>query len=154
MASVVIPNKPIILTRTRERRKIYTVHHQECVFTIQKNGTSIVSFRKKSDASRFCKLIECHHQLTKEWPTIDFENDIVYNTMNIKNTNLQYLDIKEWTEIELKTFCIEYAFNMLDIVKFEDDRKLCGHSIVWDVPISMYIDSLNKRASQEYGQNY
>lgn len=126
-------------------RRYYTLHIDKHVFTIQKNGTSVVAFRNKNDAIRFGKLIESHFDVTHTWPIINFDDPVFLRTY--KNSRLKYLDMKDWHADKLQSFCIENYFSMLDIHNFvEDDSfRLVGNSVFWEAPMSMYIDMLNGR---------
>jgi hypothetical protein len=123
--------------------KYHTLHFDNQVFSVQKNGTSILSFRSKGDAFRFGKLIESHYELTHQWPTIDFDDVLFFK--NTKANKLKFITIKDWKDNELRDFCIEYYFNMLDIHKIENEYKLVGNSLRWDAPMSIYIELLNSR---------
>jgi hypothetical protein len=146
MSSVVIKHPPspfVRIGRGGRPKQYHTLHFDNRVFTVQKEGTSVLSFRNKGDALRFGKLIESHFELTHCWPTIDFE-DVLY-FKNTKTNKLKFINTKEWKGDELRNFCIENYMNMLDIHNIENEYKLVGNSIRWDVPMSIYIDMLNSR---------
>lgn len=135
--------KPVIKTNF-ENSKLYTLHFRNSVFTIQKNGTSVLSFRDKQDAVHFGKMLENHFDMTHEWPFVNFEETILYKTAS-KTDRLKYLHMKNWKDDELRDFCIKNSFGMLDIFRFEDERRLVGNSFQWDVPMNFYIEPLNNR---------
>lgn len=136
--------RPVTKINTDESSKMHTLHFRNSIFTIQKNGTSVLSFRNKQDAVHFGKMLENHFDMTQEWPFVDFEETVLYKTHQ-KQSNLKYLYTKKWQADELRDFCIRNSFGMLDIFKFEDDKRLVGNSFYWDVPMHMYIGTLNSR---------
>lgn len=141
--TLVTPKPPSTSTIRGGNRKFHTLHFSSRVFTIQKNGTSIVSFRNKSDAIRFGKLLESHFELTHVWPEINFEDTLVTRTSH--SARLKYIDMKNWIEKDLVDFCIQNGFSMLDIHDFKNDYKLVGQSLSWDCPMDMYVDLLKRR---------
>lgn len=126
-----------------QSRRFHTLHCGEHIFTIQKNGTSVVAFRSKVDANRFGKLLESHFDLSLTWPNIDFEESIMFRKP--KEQNLKYLYIKPWKEDDLRDFCIDNYMNMLDIFTIEDEYRLVGRSISWEAPMNFYVENLNKK---------
>ena len=141
-----VKNTPIVKVGAN---RIHTIHLNKEIFTVQKNGTSVLSFRNKVDAIRFGKILESHYDLTNEWPVVEFEETILYKYSS-KVNKLKYLSTKTWYEDDLRDFCINHCFGMLDIVKFEeDDRRLIGHAIRWEAPMHFYVDSLTERFNQE-----
>ena len=144
MATITKPKPPITLfAKHGGNKKFHTLHMYKDIFTVQKDGTSIVAFRNKNDAVRFGKLLESHYELTRAWPVVNFEDVLLYKPSKVNK--LQFLEVKEWHNDSLRNFCIEYYFNMLDIHSVEDEYRLVGNSIRWDVPMNMYIDMLNER---------
>lgn len=143
MSSLVIPRMPVVLKKSASHKQ-YTLHIGNTIFTVQHHDTAVISFRKKSDIVAFGRIIECHYELTKEWPILKFDDYAVYSMFD-KHTKLKYIDVREWDSESLKTFCITNAFSMIDVVKFEDEKKLYGKTFKWDVPSNLYIDMLNKR---------
>lgn len=148
MATIVIPKLPgSIVKRVEGSRKFHTIHIEERVFTIQKNGTSVVAFRRMNDIVRFSKMIESHYDLMREWPVINFEDTLMYK--NTKTNKLKYVEIKDWDENILIAWCIRNTFSMLDIHIFEGDNRLVGRSIYWDaLDDEFYKKLLNQRLSQ------
>ncbi len=148
MATTIIKNVPpfIRIGHGSRPKRYYTLHFDKQIFTVQKNGTSILSFRNKGDALRFGKLLESHFDLTHNWPTITFEDVLFFK--NSKSNKLKYITMKDWQDDDLRDFCIEYYFSMLDIHNVEAEYKLVGKSIRWDVPMSIYIDMLNSRVRE------
>lgn len=136
------PTKPQLNTGSK---RFHTIHLFKHIFTIQKNGTSVISFRNKSDAVHFGKILESHYDLTNEWPVVSFEDTILYNS---SQKRMKYLYTKQWYEDDIRDFCIENCFGMLDIVSFENDYRLIGNAIQWDVPMNFYIEGLNKRLEE------
>lgn len=143
MTTIIRKAPPFIEVRRGGFRKYHTLHFDNRVFTVQKNGTSILSFRNKHDALRFGKLLESHFELTHNWPTITFDDVLFFKSS--KSNKLKYITMKDWYNDSLRDFCIEYYFNMLDIHSVENEYKLVGNSINWDVPMNIYIDMLNSR---------
>lgn len=141
MATIATPKIPKIIVSTHGNRKYRTIHLNNNVFTIQKNGTSVLAFRQDRDVRRFSKLIESHFDLTQEWPNIDFEETILFKNTQA-NKRLKYVDIIEWEEDRLIAWCIQNAFSMLDIHQFEDDHKLVGKSLFWDFEDDSYYRTL------------
>ena len=144
--AMILRRSPIIPKIKTESNRLHTIHTKNQIFTIQKNGTSVLSFRNNRDAIRFGKILESHYEITYEWPVVDFEEIIFYKKSTSK---LRHLFIKQWYEDDLRDFCIENCFGMLDIYKFEDDKRLVGDSFRWDVPMDFYIDKLNTRLGVE-----
>lgn len=142
MTSIVL-NRPPNIRLTEGLRKYYTLHCADFVFTIQKNGTSVLSFRKKRDAAHFGLLLESHFDLTHTWPNINFEESLMFRSP--RNTRLKYLNINEWREEDLRNFCIRNYMGMLDIYNIEEEYKLVGRSIYWEAPMNIYIETLNNR---------
>jgi hypothetical protein len=145
MSVIVKPPPPPflqILKGTRSKQ-YHTLHFDNRIFTVQKDGTSVLSFRNKGDALRFGKLVESHYELTYSWPTITFD-DVLY-FKNTKTNKLKYVNIQEWHGDQLRSFCIENYLNMLDINTVENEYRLVGNLIRWDAPMSIYIDMLNSR---------
>jgi hypothetical protein len=142
-----VKNNPVVKLGAN---RIHTLHlNNKDIFTIQKNGTSVLSFRNKVDAIRFGKILESHYDLTKEWPVVEFEDTVLYRHSS-KLNRLKYLSTKNWHEDDLRDFCIINCFGMLDIVKFaDDDLRLIGHAIQWDTPMHFYVDSLTEKFNQE-----
>lgn len=139
-----IPKVPVLpKTQHMDKRKFHTLHLIDNVFTVQNNGTAIVSFRNKSDALHLGKMLESHFDMTHEWPVINFEDSILFRQSKINR--LKYLKLKSWEEDKLCEFCIKNNFSMLDIFKFENDFKLIGRSISWEASPEYYIELLNKR---------
>lgn len=140
-----ITKPPGVLRSTRggSQKKFHTLHCGEHIFTIQKNGTSVVSFRNRVDANRFGKLLESHFELSLTWPAIDFEESLMFRKS--REQTLKYLSIKSWKEVDLRDFCIDNYMNMLDIFRIEDEYRLVGRSITWEAPMDFYIENLNKR---------
>jgi hypothetical protein len=136
------PTKPQLKSGSK---RFHTIHLFKHIFTIQKNGTSVLSFRNKSDAVHFGKILESHYDLTNEWPVVSFEDTILYNG---SQKRMKYLNTKQWYEDDIRDFCIENCFGMLDIVAFENDYRLIGNAIQWDVPMNFYIEGLNKRLEE------
>lgn len=143
--TTVVKSPTINKTRSGTQR-FHTIHLFTHIFTIQKNGTSVLSFRNKSDAVHFGKILESHYDLTNDWPVVDFEDTIFYARNSSKR--MKYLSIKQWYENDLRDFCIENCFGMLDIVTFENDYRLVGNALQWDVPMHFYIDGLNNRLEE------
>jgi hypothetical protein len=143
MATFATPKMPRVITRPGSDHKFHTIHFDKYVFTVQKNGTSVLAFRRHKDVLRFSKMIESHFELTREWPVINFEDTILYKP--VKSNKLNYICVKDWNSDALTDWCINNAFNMLDIFSFEGDNKLVGKSISWDVNQQFYIDSLNNK---------
>jgi hypothetical protein len=144
MSTSILPRVPRTIIRPGGEHKYHTVHFDRYIFTVQKNGTSIVAFRKERDVIRFSKMIESHFDLTHEWPIVNFEDTLLYR--NTKSNKLKYINIQEWNEDTLATWCIKNAFSMLDISSFEGDNKLIGKSIHWDVDDGyFYTDFLNEK---------
>jgi hypothetical protein len=144
--STIIKNNPppfIRIGHGNRAKRYHTLHFDSKVFTVQKNGTSILSFRNKGDALRFGKLLESHFELTHNWPTINFEDVLFFK--NTKTNKLKFITMKDWQDDDLRDFCIEYYFSMLDIHNVEEEYKLVGNSIRWDVPMNIYIHMLNSR---------
>ncbi len=137
-----IPPRTVHLKKNFNKK--YTIHFDNSyIFTIQKNnGTSILSFRKYDDIIKFSKLLENYYELNEHWPMVNFEDTFVYKVN--KSSKLRYLEVKEWKDTDLKYFCINYAFNMLDILTF-DENTLKGNNVTWDVPLNCYIDMLNEK---------
>ncbi len=144
MTSLVIPKTPVTNKKREGNHRHYTLHIGTTIFTVQHQDTSVLSFRKKSDAVSFGRILECHYDLTKEWPILKFDDYTVYGIFE-KNPRLKYLDIKDWDNESLRYFCITNAFSMIDVLKFENERKLYGKTFRWDAPSNLYIDMLNKR---------
>ena len=131
MTTIVVPRIPKQSVKSNDgSKKFHTIHIDKHIFTIQHNGTSVVAFRRKSDVIKFSKMIESHFELTREWPVINFDDSVVVKST--LSNRLKYVDIKDWDEDTLNTWCIVNAFSMLDIFSFEDDRRLVGRSIYWD----------------------
>lgn len=140
-----VKNAPVV---RYGQNKTHTLHLSTNIFTIQKNGTSVLSFRNKGDAVRFGKILESHYELTGDWPVIEFEDTVLYKYPS-KVSRLKYVSTKNWNENDLRDFCIENCFGMLDITRFEDDRRLIGNAIRWEAPMHFYIDSLTRKINQE-----
>ena len=138
----VVPASPSSL-RDKGVRRFHTLHFRSHVFTIQKNGTSVVAFRNKKDASHFGKLLESHFELARVWPAIDFEQTLLFRKP--KDQVLKYLYIDTWKEDDLRDFCIKNYMNMLDIFTIEDEYRLVGRSISWEAPMDFYVDQLNEK---------
>ena len=147
MATTSIPVKNVPAVRYGHNRT-HTLHLSTNIFTVQKNGTSVLSFRNKADAVRFGKILESHYELSGDWPVIEFEDTILYKYPSRVN-RLKYVSTKNWHENDLRDFCIKNCFGMLDITRFEDDRRLIGSAIHWEAPMNFYIDNLTKRINQE-----
>ena len=144
----IVRAKPPVLKKYESNRKFHTLHcTKQHVFTIQKNGTSIVAFRKKTDSITFAKLLESHFDITMTWPHIDFEESVMFRSP--ESFRLKYLNIITWREEELRTFCIKNSFNLLDIYRIEDNYRLVGRSIIWEAPIDMYVSMLNDKFMEE-----
>lgn len=140
-----VPKVPV-LTKTQhaDKRKFHTLHLIDNVFTIQNNGTAIVSFRNKTDALHFGKMLESHFDMTHEWPIINFEDTILFRQSKVNR--LKYLSMKSWEEEKLRQFCVKNYFSMLDIFKFENDFKLVGRSVFWEAESpNYYIELLNNK---------
>jgi hypothetical protein len=135
-ATVIIPKVPVQNKRFGGDKRYYTLHFDKRVFTVQKNGTSLVSFRKKDDAVRFGKMLETHFDMMHSWPTIDFEETVLYR--NTKSHRLKYINTRSWEEDQLRNFCVRNFFNMLDIHRFEDDNRLVGNTITWEADPYFY----------------
>jgi hypothetical protein len=106
--------------------------------------TNILSFKKESDAFEFGKLIEGHYALTREWPMINHHD--IWRYKNIET--LKYLNLVEWDVDTLKMYCNLYIFDMLDIDYIEDEFRLRGSLIRWDIPLDFQIEYL-KRVLQQ-----
>jgi hypothetical protein len=143
MSSYVAPVKPPNIKLRDGTGKFHTLHCDKHVFTIQKNGTSIVAFRNKKDANQFGKLLEGHYEISRVWPAINFEDTILFKKP--KDQILKYLSINSWREEDLRDFCIKNYINMLDIFRLENDYRLVGRSVSWEAPMDFYIDRLNKK---------
>ena len=145
MSSVITkPPTPFVrIGRGSRPSKSHTLHFDNRVFTVQKEGTAVLSFRNKGDALRFGKLVESHYDLTHTWPTITFD-DVLY-FKNTRSNKLKFILMKEWQGDDLRNFCIENYLNMLDIHSVENEYRLMGNLVRWDVPMSVYIDILNSR---------
>lgn len=141
-----VPPPPPIHRKNGGNRKYHTLHYDRHIFTIQKNGTSVVSFRNKNDAIHFGKMLESHFDMTHMWPMIDFEHSVLYK--NSKSSRLKYIDLVEWNEENLRNFCIRNVFNMLDIHRFEDDKRLVGNSVLWEAPMDFYVNILNEKINE------
>ena len=143
--SLSIPIRPKIVLKTGgEKRKYHTIHlANNHVFTVDHNGISVLSFRNIKDVFRFSKLIESHYDLTQEWPIVNFEEPLLFR--NTKIERLKYVDIQEWNEDILTMWCIQNSFSMLDIHKFENDNKLIGRSIYWELDSELYKNILNEK---------
>lgn len=143
-------NRPIfILPATKTvNKKLHTIHLDSTIFTVQRNGTSVLSFRNKSDAIHFGKMLETHYELTHEWPIVDFEQTVLYK-YTTKANRFKYLYMKNWEEDDLRDFCIKNSLGMLDIFKFEDDMRLVGNAFIWEAPMNFYINDLNNRLDEE-----
>lgn len=144
--SRVIVTKPPGSVKARDlsnNRRFHTLHYNEHIFTIQKNGTSVVAFRSKVDAHHFGKLLESHFELSRSWPAINFEDSILFRKP--KEQTLKYLYMHTWKESELRDFCIDNYMNMLDIFRIEDDYRLIGRSVTWEAPMDFYIENLNRK---------
>ena len=136
-ATVIVPKVPLQHTRLGENKRYYTLHFDKRVFTVQKNGTSLVSFRKRDDAVRFGKMLETHFEMMHAWPTIDFEETILYK--NTRSPRLKYINTRSWEKEEhIRNFCVRNFFNMLDIHKFEDDNRLVGNFVSWEADPYFY----------------
>lgn len=144
MNTVVTPKLPKSKVSTGGNRKFHTLHFNGRVFTIQKNGTSIVSFRDKSDAIRFGKLIESHFEITKKWPEINFEDTLLFRVTK-NSSRLKYVNMKTWAEKDLVDFCVQNYFSMLDIHRFEHEYRLVGNSLFWEAPMNCYVNMLNNK---------
>lgn len=140
MATISAPRVPKIVLHSGERKKFHTIHLDNNVFTVQKNGTSVLAFRREPDVKRFSRLIESHFDLTQEWPVINFDDALLFK--NTKMNRLKYVDIIQWEEDKLIAWCIQNAFSMLDIHMFEGDNKLVGKSIFWDFEDDSYYRTL------------
>jgi hypothetical protein len=141
---------PIVPKIKTESMRLHTIHIKNHIFTIQKNGTSVLSFRNNKDAIRFGKILESHYELTYEWPVVDFDETILYKKKSSYSSNLKYLITKQWYEDDLRDFCIDNSFGMIDVYTFEEnDQKLVGNSFQWDVPMYFYVDGLNNRLEEE-----
>lgn len=134
--TVIVPKVPVQNKRFGENKKYYTLHFDKQVFTVQKNGTSLVSFRKRDDAVRFGKMLETHFDMMHDWPTIDFEETILYK--NTKSNRLKYINTRAWEEEQIRNFCVRNFFNMLDIHSFEDDNRLVGNLVSWEADPYFY----------------
>ena len=124
-------------------RRFHTLHLVNDIFTIQNNGTSVVSFRNKYDAFHLGKMLESHFDMTHEWPIVNFEDSILYKQTKV--SRLKYLRMKSWDEDKLREFCIKNNFSMLDIFSFQNDYRLVGRSIFWEVPPDYYVSMLNEK---------
>lgn len=122
---------------------LHTVHFNNQIFTVQKNGTSILAFRKPKDAHRFSKLIESHYDITYEWPKINFDDTLLFKKQ--RANRLKYVEVLKWGEDDLVDWCINNAFNLLDIYEFEEDNKLVGKSIFWEVDQDFYKSFLDNK---------
>lgn len=122
---------------------LHTVHFNKQIFTIQKNGTSVLAFRKQKDAHKFSKLIESHYDITYEWPKINFDDTLLFKKSKVNR--LKYIEILKWGENDLVDWCIHNAFNLLDIYNFEDDNRLVGKSIVWNVDQEFYRNFISEK---------
>ena len=141
MATITTPRIPKIVVSTGGKNKFHTIHFDNNVFTVQKNGTSVLAFRKEKDVHRFSKLIESHFDLTQEWPVINFEDTLLFR--NSRGVNrLKYVDIMKWEEDKLIAWCIQNTFSMLDIHSFEDDHRLVGKSLFWDFEDDSYYRTI------------
>ena len=147
MATISRPVIKVPATRTSSK-KLHTIHLDRNVFTVQKNGTSVLSFRNRTDAIHFGKMLETHFEMTHEWPIVNFEETVLYKHTT-KTTRFKYLYTKNWQEDDLRNFCIRNSLGMLDIFKFEDDMRLVGNSFVWEAPSEFYVDVLNGRLKGE-----
>lgn len=128
-------------------KRYYTLHCVRHVFTIQKDGTAVLAFRNKADATRFGKLLESHYEVSRTWPHVNFEESLFLKTPRDGDSKLKYLVVKSWKDDSLKSFCIEHYFSMLDILRIEGECRLVGKPIQWDVPMNMYIDMLNEKVN-------
>lgn len=140
MTTIFSPRVPKVILHAGERKRFHTIHLDNNVFTVQKNGTSVLAFRQENDVKRFSKLIESHFDLTHEWPVINFEDTLLFR--NTKLNRLKYVDIIQWEEDKLITWCVRNAFSMLDIHQFEGDNRLVGKSIFWDFEDDSYYRTL------------
>ncbi len=143
MTTSIVPTVPDLRLRTGGDRKYHTIHIDSRIFTVQKNGTSVLAFRKKNDVLRFSKLIESHYELTNEWPVINFEDSLLFR--NTRTNRLKYVNIVEWSGEQLSDWCIRNVFGVLDIDKFEGDNKLVGRAISWDIDGDFYREFLNEK---------
>lgn len=143
MSTFVVPKLPKTVTKSGGETRYHTIHIDRHIFTVQKNGTSVLAFRREKDVTKFSKMIESHFDLTHEWPVINFEDTILYK--NTRTNRLKYIVIKEWNENMLVDWCIKNAFNMLDISSFEGDNRLVGRAISWDVNQNFYVNFLNEK---------
>lgn len=144
MSSQVISTRPPAVNVREGKGRLHTLHcSHEHIFTIQKNGTSVVAFRNKKDANKFGKLLESHFEISRTWPNINFEDTVMFK--NTKDETLKYLYMHAWKEEDLRDFCIQNHMNMLDIFRIEGDYRLVGRTIAWEPPMYFYVDRLNKK---------
>ena len=144
MSSQVISTRPPTVLVKDGLVKFHTLHcGPQHIFTIQKNGTSIVSFRNKKDANKFGKLLESHFEVSKSWPYINFDETLMFK--NTKDDSLKYLYLHTWKEDDLKNFCIQNYMNMLDIFRIEGEYRLVGRTVSWEAPMDFYVSRLNNK---------
>lgn len=147
MSSYTAPIRPQDVKVKDGTRKFHTLHcSPQHIFTIQKNGTSVVAFRNKRDVNHFGKLLESHFELSMSWPHIDFEETLLFKKP--KDHTLKYLYINTWREEDLRDFCIKNYLNMLDIFRLEDEYRLVGRSISWEAPMNFYVGQLNEKLGE------
>jgi hypothetical protein len=130
--ATIVPIK-LVTKKPLGPKKLYTIHKQHTIFTIQNN---VLSFKKSNDAIRFARVLESHFDQTKEWPYIS--DDVVLFNTNKQDVN--YLNIIEWYDTSLHDFCQINIFSLIEVSTLKDEGRFIGERLFWDMSPDMYIE--------------
>lgn len=164
-----LPPTGIVLTNRKPREnKVYTLHNRKNdPFIIRQTekdndyfGSTMISFKRETDAIQFAYMIEAHYKETTEWPSTTFEGiSSLFLKANIKDETYipNELYLKSWDIPTLQVYCAGNVLNLfvMHSVTLKDYNvyQMKGEQVTLSLSFEDCADILEKMYMREFNKD-
>ena len=167
------PTAIVIANRKPRENKVYTLHNSKNdPFSIRQSvkdepcfGSTIISFKRETDAIQFAYMIETHYKETNEWPSTTLEGMsslFLRGEMKYETYIPNELYLKTWDIPALRLYCAGNILNLFIMhsltLKENNVYNMKGEQITLTIPFEdcavilekMYMRDLNTDINNEW----
>jgi len=165
MSIIVSPPGQIVIVNKKPRQnRVYTIHnYNNNPFMLRQDsrtepyiGSTIISFKRETDAIQFAYMIESHRRDTNHWPSTTMEGmTSLFVKGNISEQPYlpNELYLKTWDIPTLRIYCASNILNLFIMhsmtLKEGDVYSLKGEHLMLSIPIKDYAKILEKMYERE-----
>jgi len=165
MSIIPAPPKKILSVNKKSREnKIFTIHKRNQPFIVRQDihkessiNSTVISFKRETDAIQFAYMIESHKKHTNAWPSTTIED---MTSLFVKDSLVMdepyfsnELYLKSWNIADLRTYSASNMLNLFIIhsmiLKEGNIYTLKGSHLSLSMPIEEYAKILEKMFQRE-----